>query len=197
MKGNSKSGLSNYRTRSLDTTISTAELKILSTFRSLPAGVWFTCRVVYFLFMAYYEYVVRSGKAGVVGGENHPSQSSLSALWSVLEKQQSEQLESIDAIETHYSWPLLQVIIERFPLQFTKLLNIIEHGANVSSPGKGKQRSPQRTSPTKSQSNDDRLLGDGNNNAAAVFYSSFPLSKLVLLRNIVKQGMWILSLIHI
>jgi len=174
-KGNSKTGLSNYRTRSLNSTINTSELKILSTFRSLPSGVWFTCRVVYFLVMAYYEYVIRRGK-----GVDNESQSNLSALWAVLERQQVEELVTIDSIESNYSWPLLQLIIEKFPLQFTKLLNIIEFGSNVSSPPKGNQ--PLRIS---TATDKDDL------SSAAVFFNSFPLSNLILLRNIVKQGMWI------
>ena len=181
-KGNSKTGLSNYRTRSLNSTINTSELKILSTFRSLPSGVWFTCRVVYFLVMAYYEYVIRRGK-GVVNSNNDDSSpySNLNALWAVLEKQQVEERVTIDSIENNYSWPLLQLIIEKFPLQFTRLLNIIEFGSShPSSPPKG-GKPPLRIS----TADKDDL------SSAAVFFNSFPLSNLILLRNIVKQGMWI------
>ena len=213
-KGNSKTGLSNYRTRSLHSTINTSELKILSTFRSLPSGVWFTCRVVYFLVMAYYEYVIRRGKGvdSSSSSNNNESSSSpcsnLSALWAVLEKQQVEEQVTIDSIENNYSWPLLQLIIEKFPLQFTKLLHIIEFGSShassssssSSSPPKGgkqqhQQPPPRMTTATTTTTTATATTGKEHDispaAAATVFFNSFPLSNLILLRNIVKQGMWI------
>jgi hypothetical protein len=190
-KGNSKTGLSNYRTRSLKSTINTSELKVLSTFRSLPSGVWFTCRVVYFLVMAYYEYVIRRGKGGVDSSNTNNNDASspysnLNALWAVLEKQQVEEQVTIDSIENNYSWPLLQLIIEKFPLQFTRLLNIIEFGSShPSSPSKRGKPSLRISTATAAGKDDLR------DSSAAVFFNSFPLSNLILLRNIVKQGMWI------
>lgn len=160
----SANGLSNYKSRILSQYISPPDLKVLSTFASLPPAAWVTCRVVYFLMLSFYETVPRIGKH-----YEYRTAMGMEPLWYALETQRTEYKLCMEEVELEYSWPLLQALLAKFPVLITKLLYVIEHGTGPSS---GLDSSKKHAS----------FHPD-------VFFDAFPPTKLIYLRDLIKQGM--------
>ena len=156
----SANGLSNYKSRVLSSTINPADLKVLSSFHSLPSAGWITCRVVYFLILSFYECVTRMGK-------HYEYRSILKAegLWKALEQHITERNMCMEEVDYQYSWPVLQDLLAKFPVVITRVLSAIELGV-IEDDAKSIPEFP-----------------------ASIFFDSFPPTKLVYLRDLIKQGM--------
>lgn len=163
----SANGLSNYKSRILSQIINPPDLKVLSTFQSLPPAAWVTCRVVYFLVLSFYETVPRVGKH-----YEYRAALNMESLWVALEAQRTEYKLSMEHLELEYSWPLLQALLAKFPVLFTKLLHAIEHGHTT----------------------------DSSSFKSSTFFDAFPPTKLIYLRDLIKQGMGLFQsaeLVHV
>ena len=157
-------GLSNYKTRNLGPVITPSDLKVLGTFHSLPPAAWVVCRVVYFIIIAFYECVPR-----VQRFYEYKSHMNIDLLFTEIEIQMTEHKLCMEDLEYYYSWLLLQKLLNKYPIQLGKLLHIIENGIPES---------------------------DGSNNTPEcpcflpnIFYDIFPPTKLIYLRDLIKQSM--------
>jgi hypothetical protein len=162
-------GLSNYKSRQLGPVICAPELKTLGSFLSLPPAVWMTCRLTYFLLLAFYECVALPGRH-----REFRYQLNLEPLWCGLDQQVRDKQVCMADVEFKYSWPMLQEIVTRYPVLVTRLLHVMEHGLPNEDP-------------------------DGAPFEASLFFNAFPPTKLLYLRDLVKQGMGLLDpaeLIH-
>jgi hypothetical protein len=106
--------------------ISPKNIKILSNFHSLPPAAWVVCRITYFLVMAYYESVIR--KPDYV---EYRKVSQLENMWTILERHSTQENLNTLTISKIFSWPYLQELMA-FPSQFTKLLDCVENGVQLS-----------------------------------------------------------------
>jgi hypothetical protein len=160
----SANGLSNYKTRHLGPVMSPPDLKVLGSFISLPPAAWVTCRVVYFLLMSFYECVPRVGRH-----YEYRTYMNAEPLWEALEAQIAERQLCMEEVELQYSWPLMQSILTRFPVLTAKVLQIVEWGIPETDGLDGRAKSPQFL--------------------PSIFFEAFPPTKLIYLRDLIKQSM--------
>eukprot|EP00981_Chlorochromonas_danica_P001254 scaffold268_cov210-Ochromonas_danica.AAC.49 len=105
--------------------VNVSDIKMLSYFTSLPPAVWVTCRIVYFLLVAYYETVV--SKPEFV---EYRKMLNLEKIWKVLERQSVSDGICLDNAAKQFSWPYLQELM-RLPTAFIKALEYVEKGLRL------------------------------------------------------------------
>lgn len=201
--------------------ISPADLKMLSSFNILPPAMWVTARIVYFLFLAYYQLVFCDDS--LVAIRNYMS---IDALWTVIGGHLVTDGLAVESVEKKFSWPLLQAMLY-YPIMFSKALHLIEHGppdfvlldpSASTSRGRYHYNLPIGDNHLNTDPNSSSLYSYGtrslmmatNSSSAAVnasskmshrhlFYDKYPIHMLAPLRRLVVAGSALFdksSLIH-
>ncbi len=196
--------------------INAADIKVLNCFQSLPPAVWVTCRIVYYLLIAYYQTIIAQPEF-----EEYRRLQQIDTLWACVERQVQNDGISMASLSKQFSWPCLQELM-KYPGQFAKALDFVEKGvrlhptqwiefhtmlveiqqqqATAEAGAAGGASAPPRgilTGHTVSKSNGCGSTGEkssalanviSNESSERLFYERFPEHGFAGLRELVKAG---------
>lgn len=112
LRSTSSSPKKKYRERvKLTFDISANELELFASFYKLPAAVWVTAKLVYFLIASYFQ---------VLSDVEIPSSS-----WAFL---RDRSVTRIEMLKQDFSWPDLQQLMKQ-SVTFSNIIDLIEHGS--------------------------------------------------------------------